>query len=207
MRRRLIWAAVAMGVLAAVVSSALFLARVRAPQPPAPQIGGAFRLTDQDGRAVTDRDLLGKPTAIFFGFTYCPEVCPTTLAKLTRWLAALGPDADRLNVAFVSIDPDRDTPKQLRLYLSSFDRRIRGLTGSPQAVAAAARAYKVYYRKVPLPGGDYTMDHSAAIYLMDAKGRFVAPINYQMPDAAAFAQLQRLARGEPAAGPAAPLSR
>lgn len=195
MRGRLIIAVLAMIALAALGAGAFWLARSQASLQAA-QIGGAFQLIDQNGRAVTDRDLLGKPTAIFFGFTYCPEVCPTTLAKLTRWLAALGPDADRLNVVFVSVDPERDTPKQLSLYLSSFDHRIRGLTGSPQSIDAAAHAYKVYFRKVPLPEGGYTMDHSAAIYLMNAQGHFMSAIHYQMPDNVAFTHLRRLARGD-----------
>ena len=99
---------------------------------PAASIGGPFALIDEDSRAFSDRDLRGKPTAVFFGFTYCPEICPTTLASLTRWMKALGPDADRLNVVFVTVDPARDTPAALKAFLSPFDPRIRGLTGSDQ---------------------------------------------------------------------------
>ncbi|NQE60966.1 SCO family protein [Caulobacter sp. RHG1] len=159
------------------------------------QIGGPFNLVDQDGKPVTEKDLLGKPTAVFFGFTYCPEVCPTTLTDLTAWLKALGPDADKLNVVFVSVDPERDTPQQLKLYLSNFDPHIRGLTGTPDEIAKTAKAYRVYYQKVPQDGGEYTIDHSSAIYLFDRKGTFVAPIGYQSPPDMALAQLRRLIKG------------
>jgi protein SCO1/2 len=156
------------------------------------KIGGPFQLVDMEGRPVTERSLLGKPTAIFFGFTYCPEVCPTTLAEITAWLNALGPDADKLNVVFVSVDPERDTPEQLKLYLSNFDHRIRGFTGTPEAIARTAKAYRVYYRKVPMDGGGYTLDHSSAIYLFDAQGRFVEPIGYGGPPERGLGQLKAL---------------
>ena len=161
---------------------------------PATRIGGPFTLMDQHGRVVTDQDLRGKPTVMFFGFTYCPEVCPTTLAALTAWMKALGPDADKLNVVYVTIDPERDTPKQLALYLSSFDPRIRGLTGTPAQIAEIAHEYGVYYQKIPLSGGGYTMDHSSAVYLMDARGGFEGVIGYQEPTPQALAQLRALVR-------------
>ena len=168
---------------------------VTRPQVSAVPIGGAFDLVDQDGRAVTQKDLLGKPTAIFFGFTYCPEVCPTTLTDMTAWLKTLGPHANRLNVVFVSVDPERDNPAVMKDYLSNFDPRIRGFTGTPDQAARAAKAYRVYYQKVPLDGGGYTMDHSSSIYLFDAKGRFVEPIGYQSPPERAVAQLRKLIDG------------
>jgi len=176
---------------------AVFLAR----QPPLSstqstggvQIGGPFSLVDQSGQPVTDRDLLGKPTVIFFGFTYCPEVCPTTLAALSRWMEEMGPSADRLNVVFVSVDPERDTPAQLTTYLKNFDPRIRGLTGTVDQVASTAKAYRVYYRKVP-QGSSYTVDHSSAIYLFDKKGLFVEPIGYGESADRAIKALRKLAR-------------
>lgn len=155
-------------------------------------MGGPFQLVDQDGRKVTEADLRGKPTLMFFGFTFCPEVCPTTLTELTGWLKALGPDADRLNVVFVSVDPERDTPAQLKTYLSNFDPRIRGLTGTPEQVAQAAKAYRVYYRKVPVEGGEYTMDHSSMIYLFDKDGGFVEPIGYGEAGDRAMAKVRKL---------------
>ena len=162
---------------------------------PLVRIGGPFSLVDTDGKPVTEKTLLGKPTAIFFGFTYCPEVCPTTMTDMTAWLRALGPDADKLNVVFVSVDPERDTPEQLKQYLSNFDPRIRGFTGTPEAVAKTAKAYRVYYQKVPQDGGGYTIDHSSAIYLFDAQGTFVEPIGYQTPADRAVDQLRRLIKG------------
>jgi protein SCO1/2 len=147
------------------------------------RIGGPFALVDVDGRPVTDRDLLGKPTLVYFGFTYCPEVCPTTLAAMTQWMKALGPDANKLNAVFISIDPERDTPKQLKQYLAAFDPRIRGLTGTPEQVARAAHQYLVFYQKVDLGGGNYTMDHSTTVYLMDRQGHMADVIAYQEPAA------------------------
>lgn len=160
---------------------------------PKVRIGGPFQLVDTQGRAVTEKDLLGKPTAIFFGFTYCPEVCPTTLTELTAALKELGSKADKLNVVFVSVDPERDTPEQMKLYLSNFDPHIRGFTGTPDAVAATAKAYRIYYRKIPVEGGGYTVDHSSAVYLFDRRGEFVEPIAYGQTHERVVAQLKALA--------------
>lgn len=157
-------------------------------------IGGPFELVEMTGAPVTEKSLIGKPTAIFFGFTYCPEVCPTTLMELTSALKTLGPEADELNVVFVSVDPARDTPEQMKLYLSNFDPRIRGFTGTPEAIAEAAKAYRVYYREVPVEGGTYTVDHSSSVYLFDADGRFVEPIAYGAPHERVVAQLRSLAQ-------------
>jgi len=160
-----------------------------------PSIGGPFHLIDQDGRAVSDRDLKGKPTAIFFGFTYCPEICPTTLTSMTQWLSALGSSADRLNVVFVSVDPGRDTPQVLKQYLSNFDHRIQGFTGTEAEIAAITKTYRVYYKKVPIDGG-YTMDHSTAILLFDSKGNFIEPIGYGGPPGSGLDALRRLIKAD-----------
>ncbi|WP_395674747.1 SCO family protein [Inquilinus sp.] len=157
--------------------------------------GGPFRLTDQTGATLSDADLKGRPFAVFFGFTHCPEVCPTTLWEMSQALAALGPDADRLRVLFVTVDPERDRPEMLQQYLQSFDRRITGLTGTPEEIAAVAKSYRVYWRKVPTSDGDYTMDHSAMMYLMDADGRFSDIIAYGTPEAERLAKLRRLIAG------------
>jgi protein SCO1/2 len=159
---------------------------------PLADIGGPFQLVDHRGKPVTERDYLGKPTLVFFGFTYCPDVCPTTLFELTNRLTELGPDADRLNVVFITVDPERDTPEQLKLYLSSFDPRITGLSGTEQNVAAAMKGYRAYARKVPLKDGGYNMDHTATIYLMNKKGQFVGHMNHQEPESTARAKLRRL---------------
>ncbi len=153
---------------------------------PTAAIGGPFRLVDQNGAAFSDQDLKGKTFLVFFGFTHCPDVCPTTLFEMSEILRNLGKDADRTAVVFITVDPERDTPESMKDYLASFDPHIRGLTGDPAAVAAVAKAYRVYFKKVPLEGGDYTMDHTAIVYLMDKDGRFLSPFNMKRtPDVAA----------------------
>jgi protein SCO1/2 len=185
--------------IGAVGAAAMFGARppaVRSYVTTGAQIGdGAFTLVDTHGRRFTNKDMIGKPSVVYFGFTYCPEACPTTLAAMTTWLKALGPDADKLNALFVTIDPERDTPRQLGLYLSNFDPRIRGLTGSPTEVGKAAHSYNIYYQKVALDGGGYTLDHSTTVYLMDRKGALADVIGYKEPSADAIDKLRRLVRG------------
>lgn len=153
-------------------------------------IGGPFQLTDQTGQTVTDKNLLGKPTLIFFGFTHCPDVCPTELFEMSEVLRAMGKDADRVNAYFVSVDPERDTAAAMKDYLSSFDPHLKGLTGDPQAVAKIIAEYRVYAKKVPLKDGDYTMDHTALVYLMDRDGKFVAPFNLKQSPQQAAADLK-----------------
>ncbi len=154
-------------------------------------IGGPFQLTDQAGQIVTDQNLKGKPTLIFFGFTHCPDVCPTSLFEISEVLKAMGKDADRVNAYFVSVDPERDTAAAMKDYLSSFDPHLKGLTGNPESVAKVLSAYRVYSKKVPLKDGDYTMDHTALIYLMDRDGRFVSPFNLKRTPAEAATDLKR----------------
>ena len=141
-------------------------------------IGGPFTLTDAHGRTVTDRDLHGRYALIYFGYTFCPDVCPTTLNTLAGALAALGPEADRITPVFITVDPSRDTPAVLRAYVAAFSPRLRGLTGTPAQIASVEREYRVYAARHPTgPGpGDYTMDHTSLIYLMDPRGRFVSVI-------------------------------
>jgi protein SCO1 len=149
-------------------------------------IGGPFQLTDQAGHAVTDKDMQGRPTLIFFGFTHCPDVCPTSLFEMSEVLRAMGQDADRVNAYFISVDPERDTTDAMKDYLSSFDPHLKGLTGPPDDLAKVISEYRVYAKKVPLKDGDYTMDHTALVYLMDREGKFVAPFNLKRaPDEAA----------------------
>jgi protein SCO1 len=155
-------------------------------------IGGPFTLVDDTGAPVTDKTLAGKPYVIYFGYTYCPDVCPTTLFDLSRWIKALGPDADKLNYVFVTVDPERDTPKLMHAYLSSFDRHIRGFSGTPEQIAKIAKEYRIYYKKIPTGDGSYVMDHSAMIYLMNADGKFDTVIPYQEKDATALVKLRNL---------------
>jgi len=154
-------------------------------------IGGPFKLTNQDGQVVTDQDLKGHPFLVFFGFTHCPDVCPTTLFEVSEILRALGPDANRTRALFITVDPERDTPAVMKDYLSSFDPHLSGLTGDPEAIAAVAKAYRVYFKRVPLEQGGYTMDHTAIVYLMDKTGRFVSPFNVKRPIDTAAADLRR----------------
>jgi protein SCO1/2 len=155
-------------------------------------IGGPFSLTDHRGRAVTERDFRGRPMAVFFGFTYCPDVCPTTLTEMAGFIEALGPDADRIQWVFVSVDAERDTPQALASYLEAFDHRITGLTGTEEQIAAAARAFRVYYRRVPLESGSYTMDHAASVFLLDAEGRFAGTLDYKESERVALEKLRLL---------------
>ena len=176
-----------------VISVALLLVVGRSPvQIATPSaIGGPFKLVDQNGQAVTEEVLKGKPSLIFFGFTHCPDVCPTALFDMSELYKALGNDGDKVGAYFVSVDPERDTPAVLKEYLSSFDPRLRGLTGDPAAVAAVEKAYRVYSKKVPLDGGGYTMDHTALVYLMNKDGQFIAPFNLKRKPEEAATDLKR----------------
>jgi protein SCO1 len=158
--------------------------------PAVASVGGPFHLEDQNGKPFGDQDMKGRPFLVFFGYTHCPDVCPTTLFEMSEVLKALGKDADRAGALFITVDPERDTPTMLKDYLSNFDPHLRGLTGDPAAVGAALKAYRVYAAKIPLKDGDYTMDHTAAVYLMDKDGRFVAPFNLKQTPEAAAAQLR-----------------
>lgn len=157
-------------------------------------IGGPFMLTGEDGRQVTQADLLGRPTVLFFGFTSCPEVCPTTLYELSGLIGKLGPEADSLNFVFVSVDWERDGPAELANYTSAFDDRILGLSGTEAQIDAVTKAYKVYYARIPTEGGGYTIDHTASVFLMDRDGRFVGTLSYGEPPDTKLAKLQRLAQ-------------
>jgi protein SCO1 len=153
-------------------------------------IGGPFRLIDQNGKAVSDADLKGKWQLVFFGFTHCPDVCPTTLFDISEIMRALGPDAERTRAAFITVDPERDTQEVLKDYMSSFDPHVTGLTGDLPAITSVAKEYRAYFKKVNLDGGGYTMDHTAITYLMDKEGRFVSPFNLRRTPQASAADLR-----------------
>ena len=163
-------------------------------------IGGPFKLTTHAGRQFSSEMLEGRPYALFFGFTNCPDVCPTTLMEMSNHLAVLGPDGDRLTVLFVTVDPERDTAEHLKEYLAAFDRRIIALTGSAEDIALVARAYHVFYAKVPTSSG-YTMNHTATIFLIDRKGVLVSTTNDEESEAVQLEKLRRLL------APCAPVSR
>ena len=176
--------------LVLVLGAILFVTARSASIPAIAAVGGPFQLVDQDGKTVSDADMRGRPFLVFFGYTHCPDVCPTTLFEMSQMLHVLGPDAGRIGALFITVDPERDTPAVLKDYLASFDPHLRALTGDPAAVDAALKAYRVYAKKVPLKDGDYTMDHTAAVYLMDKDGRFVSTFNLKQSPQAAAGQLR-----------------
>ncbi len=178
-------AIVAAVTLLAAAAALAYFAPARTGQP---IIGGAFALETADGRTVTDQDLLGHPSLVYFGYTHCPDVCPTTLAQISDVLAKL--PKEPVKVYFITVDPERDSPKLMSDYVSSFDPRIVGLSGSPEAVDKVEKAYRVYARKSPGRDGDYAMDHSSVVYLMDKDGRFVSSFNLERSATEAAKELQ-----------------
>jgi protein SCO1/2 len=159
--------------------------------PSGSAIGGPFKLVDQDGKPVTDQDMKGEPLLVFFGYTHCPDVCPTTLFEISEVLRAMGPDAARVHALYITVDPERDTPSVMKDYLSSFDPNLRGATGDVKTIETVEKAYHVYAKKVPTDNGDYSMDHTALVYLMDKQGRFVAPFNLKRRPEDAAADLKK----------------
>lgn len=189
-RTLVIGSAFGASLLVGLVLMLFALGGVRGVATPA-AIGGAFALTDQSGAAVTETSLDGRPSLIFFGYTHCPDVCPTSLFEMSEVLRAMGGDADRVNAYFISVDPERDTVAAMKDYLSSFDPHLKGLTGDPKAVAKVVSEYRVYAKKIPLHDGDYTMDHTALVYLMDRNGKFVGSFNLKRSPQEAAAELRR----------------
>ena len=174
-------------------TTVVFIFTGRSPAPIAlpSAVGGPFNLVDQNGKAITDQDMKGHPFLVFFGFTHCPDVCPTTLFEVSEILRAAGPAAKDARALFITVDPERDTPAVLKDYLASFDPRVIGVTGSSEAMASVIKAYRVYAKKVPTDGGGYTMDHTAIVYLMGKDGRFVAPFNMKRRPEEAAEDLKR----------------
>ncbi len=161
-----------------------------AAQPAGP--GGPFRLVDTMGRTITDQTLKGKPYAIFFGFTRCPDVCPTTMARMALLHQRLGAQAGAMNIVFVSVDPEHDKREDIASFLTMFDAPVIGLTGDPAELKRMEKAFSIYVERVPLPGGDYTIDHTARILLFDRAGAFVDTMDAKEPEAEAVARLKRL---------------
>ena len=161
--------------------------------------GVPFELTAQDGKPITEKAFTGKPTALFFGFTHCPEVCPTTLFELDGWLSKVDPDGSKLQAYFVTVDPERDTPDLVGQYVGNVSKRITAISGEPAKVLEMVKGFRVYYRKVPLdeakPDGDYTMDHTASVFLLDANGRFTGTIAYGENPEVAEQKLTNLIKG------------
>ncbi len=185
-------------VLVAVAFGAYYLLGNRTAAPPtaadayASAFGGSFTMSDPNGRTVTDQTLRGTPYAIFFGFTRCPDVCPTTLSRMAALRKQLGADGDKFQIVFVSVDPEHDKAKDIGSYLTLFNTPIVGLTGTDAQIAQIVKAFHVYYAKVPVAGGDYTIDHTASVFLMDKDGKFVATIAHEEDQRVALEKLKRL---------------
>lgn len=184
---------------AGVLGLTLFVGWWRVDGPGAPGSGGQrplalsemdFRLTDHEGNSVGPEMLIGRATMVFFGFTFCPDVCPTTLADISGWLDELSADAERMNVVFITVDPERDTVSAMKEYVGYFHPALRGWTGSPDEISRAAEGFRVIYEKVPVEGG-YTMNHTAGVFLFNAAGRFVSTIDYHEPREFAVPKIRR----------------
>lgn len=158
-------------------------------------IGGPFTATLSDGTAISEADLKGRPHVMFFGFTHCPDVCPTTLYEASVWLETLGKDGDKLDVYFITVDPERDSVEVLGDYLTAFDERIKGITGTPEQIGQLIKNWRVYSEKVPT-GEDYTMNHTATTFLMNSKGEFVRTIAYGEDNKIAVQKLRKLVQEE-----------
>ncbi|MFK0687327.1 SCO family protein [Mesorhizobium sp. IMUNJ 23033] len=157
--------------------------------------GTPFTLVDQKGAPITEAAFRGHPSVVFFGFTHCPEVCPTTLFELAGWLKTMGDSGKNLNAYFVTVDPERDTPEVMNTYVGNFSDRIVGITGDPDKVHAMAKGFSIYWKKVDTGDGDYTMDHTASVLLLNARGEFSGTIAYGESADTAIAKLKRLAAG------------
>jgi protein SCO1/2 len=177
------------GVFAALFAGFVAFTNSR-PAPPPSAIGGPFQLTAQNGKQVSEQDLLGRPFLVFFGYTHCPDVCHTTLFEMSEILRALGPTAN-IGALFVTVDPERDTPEVIKDYLSNFDPRIIGLTGPRAQLEPMLREYRIYSKRAPGSGEDYGVDHTTVVYLMDKQGRFVSPFNVGRKPADAARDLEK----------------
>jgi len=196
MNKRLLPALIA-AVAALVVAAGLltFQASRQITNSKQGPFGTPFQLTTMDGAPITEAAFREKPSAVFFGFTHCPEICPTTLFELDAWLKKLGPEADSINAYFVTVDPERDDAATLKTYVGNVSDRIIGVTGEPDKMAAMLKGYSVYARRVPIEGNaDYTMDHTASIYLLDGTGGFFGTIAYGENPDTAVEKLKRLAK-------------
>jgi len=155
--------------------------------------GGTFELVDSRGAPINEQAFRGHPSVVFFGFTHCPEVCPTTLFEMDGWLKTLGDEGKDIQAYFVSVDPERDTPQVMNDYVTNVSDRITGITGDPAKVDQMVKDFKIYARKVPTDDGDYTMDHTASVLLLGKNGQFFGTIAYGENEDTALAKLKRLA--------------
>lgn len=190
MNRRMLLRLAPAGLLGAGLAGAAAWMAIQGDPAPT-EIGGPFRLTAGDGRTVTDADFRGRWMLVYFGYTHCPDACPTALQDMANAVDALGPDAARrVALLFITIDPERDTPALIQDYVSAFNAPITALSGTPEQIAAAAHAYRVYYAKHPRDDGGYDMDHSSIIYLMDPAGKLVGNFTHETPPDAITTKLK-----------------
>ncbi|KAA1179857.1 SCO family protein [Rhizobium tropici] len=195
-RRRFAAMTVALALIvgAGAIGYATFL---RMPQAPAAgSLGAVFTLTDDRGQPITEKALSGHPSLVYFGYTHCPDVCPTTLYDMAGWLKTLEPEADRLRAYFFSVDPERDTPEIMHSYSGNFTDRITGITGDPSEMQKAIKGWRIYAKKVPTPDGGYTMDHTASVLLVDAGGNLRGTIAYQENTDVALRKIRNLLQQE-----------
>lgn len=198
--RYALWGLVGLAVIGMGAFATLSYIRSQGPDQSAlyegvDSVGGPFTLVRSDtGETVSETDFSDKPMAIFFGFTYCPDVCPTTLFELSTYLERLGPLSENIHTIMVTVDPERDTPEFLEEYVAAFSDEIIGLTGSREAIDEAIANYRVYARRVELDDGDYTMDHTASVFLMNTENQLVGTLAYQESPETALPKLERLAR-------------
>jgi len=183
---------VAVAICAAAVGYLYLYQNQGGVGPAAVPIGGPIQLTDQDGKPFDSASLKGKPYAVFFGFTHCPDACPTTLSEMARTEDEIGAPAKELTTLFVTVDPERDTPAVLKDYISNFGGNTVGLSGTPEQVAKVAKAYRVFYKKVPTSDGGYTMDHTAVLYLMGRDGGFRDVVAYSEEHERYVAKIKKL---------------
>ncbi|SCB31267.1 SCO family protein [Rhizobium lusitanum] len=189
-----VWVAV---LIVAGILGWLSFGNGRAPEAAAAgPYGVPFTLVSQSGQPISDQAFRGKPSAVFFGYTHCPDVCPTTLFELDGWLQKVDPDGTKLNAYFVTVDPERDTPQIMDQYVSNVSKRITGISGDPSKVMDMVKGFRVYAKKVPVdekqPSGDYTMDHTASVFLLDSAGGFAGTIAYQEDPDVAVKKLENL---------------
>jgi protein SCO1/2 len=180
-RRNVLFALIVLAVAALTGGTALWFSAGRGPIGIGTAlVGGPFSLTDHTGKRVSEKDFLGKYMLVFFGYTYCPDVCPSTLQVASAALDAMGPAADRITPVFVTIDPERDTVEVMKAYVANFHPRLVGLTGTPEEIATMAKSWRVYYRKPKSEEGktDYLMDHATLLYLMGPDGKYVKHFAY-----------------------------
>jgi len=183
MKKNLRPAGILIAVLLLVLGGATIAAFTLLPQKSTLQpvtIGGPFELTSADGKSFSSSELAGRPYLVFFGYTHCPDFCPTALQDISQVFKLLGPDT-KINVVFITVDPERDTPEVMKDYVSSFDPRVIALTGTLPETQAVEKEFRVYARKAPTSGGDYLMDHSGIVYLMDKQGHFAGAFNLDAP--------------------------